>query len=373
MPADARGSAADLPPPPGYPSLATGCTGALRRPPGAASLKGLLRRADTGGAHRAMSRHPPIPLPALLGLLCAVVLSGCTSDHVAPSSVAAPETGVRIGSVATDAEAETQLFAPLARYLGRRLAEAGSTHVQAEVVIAPSADAMGRLLAAGKVDIYLDSPYPVLRACALGEATPWLRRWKRGRADYTSTLSVAASGPLHSLEQLRGKVIAFEDPSSTSRYFLPASELLHRGLTLVECKPGTMTVPGDKVGYVFAGIDRECLDLLESGKVAAIALDSDDLYAATSGRDTRLRVLWRSPPVPRHVLAYRTNLDPQLRNQLERILIAMDQDREGRQVLDGFERTACFDRITTADRQVLNRLRELERQLNDRSASAAPR
>ena len=57
---------------------------------------------------------------------------------------------------------------------------------------------------------------------------------------------------IRSLDDLRGRSIAFQNPSSTSAYFVPAAELLDQGLPLeILLSPMDRPDPG-AVGYLFA-------------------------------------------------------------------------------------------------------------------------
>jgi phosphonate transport system substrate-binding protein len=61
-----------------------------------------------------------------------------------------------------------------------------------------------------------------------------LRRWQRGKAEYQSLIFAKKDSGINSLQDLRGKVIAFEDPESTSGHFLPRFFLVKRGFKMVE-------------------------------------------------------------------------------------------------------------------------------------------
>jgi phosphonate transport system substrate-binding protein len=75
--------------------------------------------------------------------------------------------------------------------------------------------------------IFIWTPYPTyLVNDVQGVAKLLLRRWKRGMAEYRSVIFTKTNGAINRLEDLRGKLLVFKDPESTSGYFLPKSPQL---------------------------------------------------------------------------------------------------------------------------------------------------
>ena len=103
-----------------------------------------------------------------------------------------------------------------------------------------------------------------------------LRRWKGGIAEYRSLIFTNTGSGISRLEDLRGKIIAFEDPGSTSGYFLPKLFLLKKGFSVVE-KAGREPRPQpDEIGYIFADTDKNIVNLVVQKKLAAGAFSNDD-------------------------------------------------------------------------------------------------
>ena len=103
-----------------------------------------------------------------------------------------------------------------------------------------------------------------------------LRRWKGGIADYRSVIFTSKQSGITRLEDLRGKIIAFEDPGSTSGYLLPKLFLLKKGFSVVEkATPAAKVSPVD-IGYIFADTDKNIVNLVMQEKVAAGAFSNDD-------------------------------------------------------------------------------------------------
>ena len=104
--------------------------------------------------------------------------------------------------------------------------------IEGKVIIVPTPLQMAKLLEEKKIDFYMESPYPTYLINKQGAAVLLLRRWKSGMAEYRSLIFSKKESETNRLEQLRGKMIAFEDPGSTSGYFLPKVLLLKKGFKL---------------------------------------------------------------------------------------------------------------------------------------------
>ena len=70
------------------------------------------------------------------------------------------------------------------------------------------------------------------------------------------------------MDDFVGKVLAFEDPYSTSGFLLPAGTLVQQGFTLREVsRPDANVAPGE-IGYYFALDEENTVELLLRGLVA---------------------------------------------------------------------------------------------------------
>ena len=141
-------------------------------------------------------------------------------------------------------------FRPFIDYAARKLSPSGDT--KGLVVVAPSAGQMIKLLEEKRIDFYMESPYPTYLINRLGAAKLLLRRWKGGIAEYRSLIFTNKESGIARLEDLRGKIIAFEDPGSTSGYLLPKLFLLKKGFSVVEKPSRDAKVSAKEIGYIFA-------------------------------------------------------------------------------------------------------------------------
>ena len=109
----------------------------------------------------------------------------------------------------------------------------------------------------------MESPYPTyLINNVYGAGKLLLRRWKGGMAEYHALIFTKRNSETKRLEDLRGKIIAFEDPGSTSGHFLPKFFLSRRGFKLSEKTRIEPNVSPGEVGYIFVYSQDKLVDLV---------------------------------------------------------------------------------------------------------------
>jgi len=127
-----------------------------------------------------------------------------------------------------------------------------------------------------------------------------------GKGTFTSRFYVRKDSGLKTLENLRGKTIAFVDPASTSGYVYPMVLLIQRGLVRNR-DPKTFFRE-----VLFAGSHDAAMRALLNGHVDALA--SFDMAREQYLKDPaeRERITWiaETPPIPEAGIAARDGLDP---------------------------------------------------------------
>lgn len=251
-------------------------------------------------------------------------------------------------------------FRPLVNYAARKSAPSRDT--KGTVVATPTAGQMIKLLEEKRVDFYLESPYPTYVINRFGAARLLLRRWKGGIAEYRSLIFTRKDSGIARPEDLRGKMIAFEDPGSTSGYFLPKLWLLKRGLSVMEKASREAPVAAGEIGYIFANSDKGIVNLVLQKKVAAGAFSNDDLAHLSDARKASISLLGETESVPRHLLSVRKDLPEPTVKRLRDILLAMHQDKEGQIILEKADNTTKFDSLPGGEETLRRQLVELYRQ-----------
>ena len=263
------------------------------------------------------------------------------SSETLPAVKPEDRAGTRVLAEIGDSLSEKQAaFGPFAAFLSSKLAESGVKQVV--VAVAKSPAEMAKLVRQGKVDIYVDSPFPSYIVNKLAGAEPMDIRWKKGLETYHSIIFVPTTSAVRTLDDLRGTMIAFEKPDSTSAYFLPKAELLKRGYTLVRKEKPTDPVEPGEIGYYFTFDDKKVVADVGSGVADAGGQNEEEFVEFAGKSRGEFRFLLTTTDVYRHVLSVRRDLDPTQKESLRQLLLSLDGTAEGREALAQFEKTAKF-------------------------------
>jgi phosphonate transport system substrate-binding protein len=248
-------------------------------------------------------------------------------------------------------------FRDFARYVARRISP--GTTIDGRVAVTSTPAQLADLLKDKKADFYMDSAYPTyIINTVYGAGKLLLRRWKRGLSEYDSLVFTSRNSETKRLADLRGKIIAFEDPASTSGYFLPKLFLSRMGFKLTEKKEtGAAVSPGD-IAYVFAYSQAKLVDLILTNQAAAGAFSNDDYSVLEEKRKSEITDLAETERLPRHLLSVRASMPPGLAKRIEQILLGMHQDAEGRPILERTSETTKFDELPGGEELMRRRLLE---------------
>ena len=281
----------------------------------------------------------------------ALALAACggqanTSPTTAATAVNVGEATIVIGTVVPDPTEDDKKIGearPLADYLAQRLSAYGIT--RGEVLLTLSPVEMAKLMRQGKIDVYYDTIFPSFVVNKLADFQLFLASHKKGVERYHAVIFVKGESGIGSLDDLQGKMIAFEDPGSTSAYFLPKAELLKRGYTLTEKSNPADTVEPNEIGYYFAMSDEQVIADVTSGVATAGGQQEPEIFAyldASGQPKEAAEILFNTSDVYRAIVSVRKDLDPGLKVGLKEVLLGMDSTSEGRAALDAFSKTKKF-------------------------------
>ncbi len=257
----------------------------------------------------------------------------------------------------SEAKSVAEHFRPLVQYVAHKLAPAGD--IKSTVEVAANSARLIESLEQGQIDFYLESAFPTYLINRTGSSKLLLRRWKRGMGDYRSIILTSKTSRVTRLEDLRDKTIAFEDPGSTSGYFLPKLLLFEKRFHLAEKPSLSGKVSGGEIGYVFAGSEKQVVNLVLDEKVAAGAISNDDYASLDEASKARLTILAESGSVPRHLVSVRSKLPEAVIKRLREILLAMDHDDEGQRILRQTDDTTKFDILPGGEEAFRRKLNDL--------------
>ena len=301
--------------------------------------------------HRFLSNGGFVAAALLFNLAVVASLAAQAREPAAPKTLS-----LGLVSDAHQREIEEH-FRDFVRYVARKISV--GTELEGKVVIASTSFELAKLLEQRKVDFYMESAYPTyVINFTHGAGKLLLRRWKSGMADYHSVIFTRRDSEIKRLEDLKGKILVFEDAGSTSGYLLPKLFLQRRGLKLTEKSRFSADPAATDVGYVFARSPEKLVDAVLTKQAAAGAFSDDDFSGLEEKKKADIALLAQTERLPRHLLSVRTDLSPALAERLEAILLAMHEDAEGRKILQKVDGTTKFDLLPGGEATMRRRLLE---------------
>lgn len=167
----------------------------------------------------------------------------------------------------------------------------------------------------GDADISFMGALPFVLAEAEIGAVALLSEVYRGAPTYRGRVFVRADSGITSLEDLRGKDIAFADPISESGYLFPLDLFIEAGLVSTPAKAE------DFFGRTyFAGGYQQAMQAMASGLVDAATASQYAVLLLTPEQQSEVIWLAQTAPLPSHLVIARAGLDAELQ---ERFIAAM--------------------------------------------------
>jgi len=263
------------------------------------------------------------------------------------SAQAEPQQEVFVlGKVSTDPHKHYQKLKNMVDYVAAKMQDLGIRRGQ--VLIARDNQQMIQYLRDGKVDWVGETVFSGILFEQRANAEILLRRWKKGVPTYRTVFITRKDSGIRKLRDLIGKTIAFEDPGSTSAYFIPVAELLSAGLQLVRLKSPGQAVPAGKIGYVFSKKEINTSTWVYKGLVDAGAysnLNWENEKDTPKNSRRVMTVFHQSAEMPRAIEVVRGGLSPTVKARLKTILLQAGKDPAARSVLQGYGKTSKFDSI----------------------------
>jgi len=264
-----------------------------------------------------------------------------------------------LGRVSDDTVKTLEKLGPMAEYLAKQLSHLGYT--AGTPVVARSNEEMADMIRSGEVDVVSETALSALWFAESADAQPLMREWKKGVAAYRSVLIARKSSGVSRLEDLRDKVLAFEDPGSTSGFLYPLAALRQAGLDPVPVRRGQRP-PAGKVGYIFTRGEVNVATWVARGLADAGAisnLDWEDIARTPNILKSEIDVFYEGTPILRSVLLVRGDLDDGVKSAIRQVLAAMENEAEGKKVLKAYYKVKRYDEIVGSVEDDLDQLRAL--------------
>src|SRR5256885_15474169 len=180
------------------------------------------------------------------------------------------------------------------------------TDIPVRVTVASDYAAVIEALRNRTADLAFVHPGGYVLASREAKATIMVRNLWHGKSSFTSRIYVRRESGLKTLEELRGKTMAFIDPASSSGYIYPMVLLIQRGL-VKNRDPKTFFRE-----VLFAGAHDAGMRALLNGHVDAIA--SFDMareqYLTDPAEREKIAFVAETAPIPEAGIAARDGLAP---------------------------------------------------------------
>ncbi|WP_083652188.1 phosphate/phosphite/phosphonate ABC transporter substrate-binding protein [Photobacterium proteolyticum] len=259
-----------------------------------------------------------------------------------------------VGVISTNPKKQYKFIKPMADYLASNLHAFGIE--KGEVIVARNTAQMMNLLEQGKVDVLSETVFTASKLVNESNAELLLLRWKKGVEKYRSVFFVRKDSGIKSLSDLLGKTIAFEDRSSTSAFYIPASILLQSGFELQELKSPRELPDANRVGYLFSDemtashnevniSSWVCNGVIMAGAFSDLNWnDEEDL---PSQMREEMNIIHQSPSFPRSVVLIRSGIDNGLKKEIQQLLLGANDSEAGKAALRRYQSTAKFTHLNS--------------------------
>lgn len=289
----------------------------------------------------------------LSGVLLAILAAALPVQAAEP-----PRNVLVLGRISDDPQAHYEQLKPLLDYVVARMGEVGIT--EGRVLMARDVQQMQSYLRRGRVDWVTETASGATLLEARAGAIPLLLTERNGVSHYHTIYFARRDSGIQSLDDLRGRSIVFQNRQSTSAYFVPAAELLARGMNLeILLSPRDQPEPGS-VGYLFARSELNMSSwvhkrLVDAGAMSNLDWASDSRVPPSFKRD--FMIFGETAPFPRAIEIVRGDLDARVTARLREVLIEASEDPAAADALREFFRTTAFLPMDAATRTELDILR----------------
>ena len=284
-------------------------------------------------------------LLALFSFLFVFSIVGCS----AKTETKKEEKVIKMGFVPLkNSEKLVEDLKPISEYLSER------SGVKVEAFTASNYIGVVEGLGSGSVDFGIIPPFSSLLAQKQSNAKPILTsKGKTGKPGYTAELYVRKDSGIKSLQDVKGKKVAFVDPSSSSGYIYPGAMLVNAGLNL------------DKdISYQFSGGHDKSLQLLLNKDVDVIATFDgvEDRYVKDFPQaKTDIQKLATSDMIPGIMVTVSSKMDKDLQEKLEKALRDIENDPKMKEL---FTKMFSITGFTDVDQETYKKVEATAKVMN---------
>ncbi len=217
---------------------------------------------------------------------------------------------------------QVQRYRVLAGYLSNQLG------IEVELTIMSRYGEVVKRFKSLRLDGALLSSYTATLAIREFDLSPLVYLVGQGE-DYSSSayVFVRKDSGMETVADLRGSSLVFVDSATTEGYLFARAFFRKRGVEDLDSYFSRYYFSGSHASAIFAVLDGR----------ADVGSAKDTVFNSLVGKDhsigKELKIIAKSPPVPEVALCMKNSLDPELLDKLQDILLNMDQNILGYNVL----------------------------------------
>jgi len=151
-----------------------------------------------------------------------------------------------------------------------------------------------------------------------------------GTSTYYGYILVRKDSNIKNVSDMKGKVIAFVERTTTTGYIFPKAYFREHGIKDLDKFFKEYYFTGSHDAAIYAVLNRE----------ADIACVKNTIYELLSSKDPRIKkelfIIARSPDVPSNTLGLKKDISRTVREKIKSTLLEMHKDPEGQKVLKKF-------------------------------------
>ena len=264
-----------------------------------------------------------------------------------------------LGRISDDPKAHYHQLKPLLDYIVPRMADVGIR--EGRVLMAKDVQQMASYLRRGRVDWVTETTGTGIVLQQRAKAQVLLLTERDGVSHYYTVFFGRRDGRVAALDGMPGHSIAFQNPSSTSAYFVPAAELVSRGMTLDILLSPMERPDAAFVGYLFARSELNIStwvhkQLVDVGVMSNLDWNNPLRVPASYRRD--FKIIHQTSEYPRALEIVRGDLDNKVQTRLREVLLQAANDPDAREALLQFFQTTRFLPVDQKSQQSLDNLRD---------------
>jgi len=208
---------------------------------------------------------------------------------------------------------------PFVKYVSKELGR------EVKIVVPRGFKKMKAAAETGKVDFFYVNSHVFYRLKKAGKATGIGQMENIGGSILSSSdIFVRNDSDIKTVEQLKGKSVAFVSPMGAGGYLAPRAHMYTKGVNTKEQTKEVFTK------NLTNSIHKVLLGEINAGTMCGVNYKLMGKKIDTG----ELRVIAQSSPYPENVIAVRSNMNLNLMKEFKKVIVSMPESIEGQKVLD---------------------------------------